>query len=115
MGVRRPPLGNPEALRRPDPQRAVGQFKTPTLVIHGALDFRVPEAQGLGMFTALQRQGVPSRLVFFPDENHWILKPANRIVWWRECHAWLANRISRRELRPPIRIRATARMASHTA
>ncbi len=115
VGVRRPPLGNPEALRRPAPQRAVAKFKTPTLVIHGALDFRVPEAQGLGMFTALQRQGVPSRLVFFPDENHWILKPANRIVWWRECHAWLANRISRRELRPPIRIRATARMASHTA
>ena len=53
-------------------------------MIHGALDFRVPDAQGLGMFTALQRRGVPSRYVFFPDEGHWIIKPANRVVWWRE-------------------------------
>ena len=60
-------------------------------MIHGALDFRVPDAQGLGMFTALQRRGVPSRYVFFPDEGHWILKPANRIVWWHEVHAWLAK------------------------
>ena len=66
-------------------------FKTPTLVIHGALDFRVPDAQGIGMFTALQRRGVPSRLVWFPDEGHWIVKPANRIVWWREVHDWLAK------------------------
>ena len=47
-------------------------------MIHGALDFRVPDAQGLGMFTALQRRGVPSRYVCFPDEGHWIAKPANR-------------------------------------
>ena len=52
-------------------------------MIHGALDFRVPDGQGLGMFTSLQRRGVPSRYVFFPDEGHWIAKPANRIVWWR--------------------------------
>ena len=45
------------------------------------------------MFTALQRRGVPSRYVFFPDEGHWILKPANRIAWWREVHAWLAERL----------------------
>ena len=66
-------------------------FKTPTLVIHGALDFRVPDAQGLGMFTSLRRVGVPSRYVWFPDEGHWILKPANRIVWWREVQDWLAR------------------------
>ena len=71
------------------PSAFIGNFKTPTLVIHGALDFRVPDAQGLGMFTALQRKGVPSRYVFFPDEGHWIAKPANRVVWWREVHDWL--------------------------
>jgi dipeptidyl aminopeptidase/acylaminoacyl peptidase len=73
------------------PSGSIAHFKTPTLVIHGALDFRVPDAQGLGMFTALQRKGVPSRYVFFPDEGHWIAKPANRIVWWREVHGWLAK------------------------
>ena len=73
------------------PSAFIGNFKTPTLVIHGALDFRVPDAQGLGMFTGLQRKGVPSRYVLFPDEGHWIAKPANRIVWWREVHDWLAK------------------------
>jgi dipeptidyl aminopeptidase/acylaminoacyl peptidase len=73
------------------PSGSIAHFKTPTLVIHGALDYRVPDAQGLGMFTALQRKGVPSRYVFFPDEGHWITKPANRIVWWREVHEWLAK------------------------
>ena len=73
------------------PSGSIAHFKTPTLVIHGALDFRVPDGQGLGMFTALQRRGVPSRLVYFPDEGHWIAKPANRIVWWREVHDWLAK------------------------
>ncbi len=73
------------------PSAFAASFKTPTLVIHGALDFRVSDAQGLGMFTSLQRKGVPSRYVFFPDEGHWITRPANRIVWWREVHDWLAN------------------------
>lgn len=73
------------------PSLFADKFKTPTLVIHGALDFRVPDAQGLGMFTCLQRVGVPSRYVWFPDEGHWIAKPANRIVWWREIHDWLAK------------------------
>ena len=73
------------------PSAFINKFKTPTLVIHGALDFRVPDAQGLGMFTALQRKGIPSRYVFFPDEGHWITKPANRIVWWREVHDWLGK------------------------
>ncbi len=85
------PWDNPKNYREQSPSLHVKAFKTPTLVIHGALDFRVPDAQGIGMFTALQRQGVPSRLVWFPDEGHWILKPANRIVWWREMHDWLAK------------------------
>lgn len=84
-----PPWEKPEHYREHSPSTFVKHFKTPTLVIHGALDFRVPDAQGLGMFTALQRMGVPSRYVFFPDEGHWILKPANRVVWWREMYEWL--------------------------
>jgi dipeptidyl aminopeptidase/acylaminoacyl peptidase len=86
-----PPWEKPEHYRERSPSAFVAHFQTPTLVIHGALDFRVPDAQGLGMFTALQRRGVPSRYVFFPDEGHWILKPANRIVWWREVTGWLGN------------------------
>ena len=84
-----PPWEQPEHYRERSPSSYVQNFQTPTLVIHGALDFRVPDAQGLGMFTALQRRGVPSRYVFFPDEGHWILKPANRVVWWGEILGWL--------------------------
>ncbi len=73
------------------PSRYVNNFKTPTLITHGALDFRVPEGQGMSLFTALQRKGVASRLVYFPDEGHWILKPANRVIWWGEMHSWLAK------------------------
>ena len=78
------PWDKPDHYRERSPSAFVANFKTPTLVTHGALDFRVPDAQGLGMFTSLQRRGVPSRYVFFPDEGHWILKPANRVVWWNE-------------------------------
>jgi dipeptidyl aminopeptidase/acylaminoacyl peptidase len=66
-----------------------GTFKTPTLVIHGELDFRVPYTQGLELYTALQRQGVPSRLIVFPDEGHWILKPQNSAFWYHEVLQWL--------------------------
>jgi dipeptidyl aminopeptidase/acylaminoacyl peptidase len=83
------PWEKPEHYRERSPSTYAANFKTPTLVIHGALDFRVHEAQGLGMFTSLQRRGVPSRFVWFPDEGHWIAKPANRVVWWHEVHAWL--------------------------
>ncbi len=85
------PWDKPELYRSQSPSAFAKEFKTPTLVIHGALDFRVPDAQGIGMFTSLQRQGVPSRLVWFPDEGHWIARPANRITWWREMHDWLAK------------------------
>ena len=59
------------------------------LVIHGANDLRVLEPQSLATFTALQRQGVPSRLLRFPDENHWVLEPNNSLRWHREVPAWL--------------------------
>jgi len=80
---------NPEMYERWSPNRFVKSFKTPTLVIHGELDYRVPLDQGLGMFTALQRRGVPSKLLVFPDENHWVLKPANSVRWYREVIDWL--------------------------
>ena len=85
------PWDRPEIYRAQSPSGFVKNFKTPTLVIHGALDFRVPDAQGLGMFTSLQRRGVPSRYLYFPDEGHWITKPGNREVWWSEIHGWLGK------------------------
>ena len=66
-----------------------GKYKTPTLVVAGEQDFRVPYTQSLEFFTALQRQGVPSKLVLFPDEGHWILKPKNSSFWYSEVLGWL--------------------------
>jgi dipeptidyl aminopeptidase/acylaminoacyl peptidase len=84
-----PPWERPEFYLRASPSRFVSRFKTPTLVIHGEKDFRVPLEQGLSMFTALQLRGVPSRLLVFPDENHWVLKPANSVRWYQEVLGWL--------------------------
>jgi dipeptidyl aminopeptidase/acylaminoacyl peptidase len=78
-----------EVYERWSPSRNAKSFKTPTLVIHGELDYRVPLEQGLGMYTALQRKGVPSKLLVFPDENHWVLKPANSVRWYQEVIGWL--------------------------
>jgi dipeptidyl aminopeptidase/acylaminoacyl peptidase len=86
-----PPWERPEFYLRASPSRFVSRFKTPTLVVHGEKDYRVPLEQGRGMFTALQRRGVPSRLVVFPDENHWVLKPANSVRWYQEVLDWLAR------------------------
>jgi dipeptidyl aminopeptidase/acylaminoacyl peptidase len=78
-----------ELYERWTPSRNAKNFKTPTLVIHGELDYRVPLEQGLGMYTALQRKGVPSKLLIFPDENHWVLKPVNSVRWYQEVLGWL--------------------------
>jgi len=78
-----------EGYARFNPRDFVKAFKTPTLVVHGEKDYRVPIEQGLAMFTALQRQGVPSRLLVFPDENHWVLRPANSVRWYEEVIGWL--------------------------
>jgi dipeptidyl aminopeptidase/acylaminoacyl peptidase len=69
----------------------LGKFKTPMLVIHNDLDFRCPIGQGHELFAALQRQGVPSRFVNFPDEGHWVTKPANSRLWHQEVFAWLEH------------------------
>lgn len=74
--------------RRFSPHLFAGNFKTPHLVIHGQLDYRVPYIEGVSLFTALQRRDVPSRLIVFPDEGHWIGKPQNQRLWWSEVHGW---------------------------
>jgi dipeptidyl aminopeptidase/acylaminoacyl peptidase len=75
--------------RRFSPHRHVANWKTPLLVIHGERDYRVPYDQGLQAFTAAQVQGVPSRLLVFPDEGHWVLQPQNGLLWQREFFGWL--------------------------
>jgi dipeptidyl aminopeptidase/acylaminoacyl peptidase len=76
-------------IERWNPVHHVARWRTPMLVIHGEKDFRIPYSQSLGAFNALQRRNIPSRLLVFPDENHWILKPQNSIQWYREVHGWL--------------------------
>jgi len=84
-----PEYANPAGYAKFNPVDYVKNWKTPTLVIHGQLDYRVPYEQGLAVFTALQRRGIPSELLYFPDENHWVLKPANRIEWYDTVIAWM--------------------------
>ena len=59
------------------------------LIVHGGQDFRVVDTQGISSFNALQRRGIPSKFLYFPDENHWILKPANSVLWHETVIAWL--------------------------
>jgi len=84
-----PYWANPEGYEKHNPVLFVDRWKTPMLVVHGSLDYRVPETQGLAAFTAAQRGGVPSELLIFPDENHWVLKPANSILWHETVLGWL--------------------------
>ncbi len=83
------PWENPEGYERFNPVNHVDQWKTPMLVIQGDRDFRVPTTQALSTFTALQRRGIESRFVLFPDENHWVLKPQNSLQWHNEVFGWL--------------------------
>jgi dipeptidyl aminopeptidase/acylaminoacyl peptidase len=80
---------NPETYERWNPVHFVERWKTPMLIVHGALDFRIPMTQGLAAFTALERRGIPSRFLYFPDENHFVLKPANALLWHETVLAWL--------------------------
>lgn len=79
----------PETFEKHNPVHHVKNWKTPMLVVQGTKDFRVPETQSLGTFTALQRQGIPSQLLIFEDENHWVLKPNNSIQWHQVVNDWL--------------------------
>lgn len=80
-----------ERVEAQNPRAFVANMATPTLVIHGALDYRVPDTQALQYYNTLKAKKVPTRLVYFPDENHWILKPQNSRLWYREFFDWLAR------------------------
>ncbi|HEY7326999.1 MAG TPA: S9 family peptidase [Gemmataceae bacterium] len=85
-----PPWGpNRKSYEKHSPHRYAKNFKTPMLIIHNDLDFRVPVSQGHELFTTLQRLGIPSKFINFPDEGHWVLKPKNSEYWHKEVFAWL--------------------------
>jgi len=85
------PWDKPDDYAKWSPSHYVKDFHTPTLVIHGEQDFRVPYGQGLQLFTALQMQKVPSKLLVFPDEGHWVLKPQNSLLWYKTFIDWFDN------------------------
>lgn len=87
------PAEAPEAYDRWSPSRYTAKWKTPLLVLHGEQDFRVPVLEGMSAFTAAQVHGVPSRLVLFPEEAHWILQPKNAHRWYQEVVAWLDHHV----------------------
>ncbi len=83
------PWDNPQGYAKHNPADHVTNWKTPTLVIHGGKDYRVVETGGFATFTALQRRGIPSKLLYFPDENHWVLKPQNSVLWHDTVLDWI--------------------------
>ncbi|HWS39888.1 MAG TPA: S9 family peptidase [Arenimonas sp.] len=80
---------NPSNFERHNPVNHVAKWQVPMLVIHGQLDYRITVEQGIGAFTALQRKGIESQFLYFPDENHWILRPQNSILWHDTVNTWL--------------------------
>jgi len=84
-----PPWTKREAYEKSSPSNHVQNIQTPMLLVQGALDFRIPEGQAIQLFTSLQRRGVPSRLFYFPDEGHWVLKPQNSQLWYKTVLEWL--------------------------
>jgi dipeptidyl aminopeptidase/acylaminoacyl peptidase len=85
------PWENPAGMQRNDPMTYAKNFKTPMLIIHGELDYRVPYVNGTALYGVLQSMRVPSRLLIFPNENHWVLSPQNAIYWHWEMQSWLAR------------------------
>ena len=81
----------PEEWAKYSPHTSAGAFNTPTLVIHGQQDLRVPVNHGIEIFNTLQKRGVPSKMLYFPDENHWILKPQNSLYWYQTVRDWIAT------------------------
>ena len=80
-----------QAYEKFNPVNHVADWKVPMLVVHGQKDFRIPVEQGIAAFTALQRRGIPSEFLVFPDENHWVLKPQNSVLWHDTVNAWLTK------------------------
>jgi dipeptidyl aminopeptidase/acylaminoacyl peptidase len=85
------PYTDPLNFDRYSPSRFIANWKSPALIIHGERDYRVPVSEGLALFGALQYHGVKSELLMFPDENHWILKPNNSIVWYQTVFSFLSR------------------------
>jgi dipeptidyl aminopeptidase/acylaminoacyl peptidase len=83
------PYTNREMYEKWSPNNAAKNFKTPTLVVHGQLDYRLDVSEGLQLFTTLQREGVPSKMLYFPDEGHWVLKPQNSQLWYKTVNDWV--------------------------
>lgn len=83
------PWTNPMMYARWSPSKFVNNFKTPILIVHGELDFRVPIGESLQLFTAVQRKGIDSKLLIFPDEGHWVLKPQNSQLWYHTVIGWV--------------------------
>ena len=95
------PWDNPAGMQRNNPIAYAQNFKTPMLILHGEMDYRVPYGQGIALYGILQTMRVPSRLVVFPDENHWILSPQNSIYWNYEVQSWLARYIGGKPMTKP--------------
>jgi dipeptidyl aminopeptidase/acylaminoacyl peptidase len=87
------PYDNPEGYEKFNPINHVEDWRVPMLVVHSAKDFRIPVSQGIAAFNALQRKGIESKFLYFPDENHWVLKPANSLLWHDTVNAWLREHI----------------------
>ena len=83
-----------QMLEKSSPHLGAANFKTPTLVVHGEKDYRVPVNHGLELYHTLQNKGVPTRLLYFPDENHWILKPQNSLHWYSAVRDWIQQHAS---------------------
>jgi len=83
------PYTNREGYDKWSPHMSAKNFKTPTLVVHGQLDYRLDVSEGFQLFTTLQRQGVPSKMLYFPDEGHWVLKPQNSQLWYKTVNDWV--------------------------
>ncbi|HEY2713346.1 MAG TPA: S9 family peptidase [Chthoniobacterales bacterium] len=86
---RGPPWKSRELYRKWSPHLSAEKFKTPTLVVHGQLDYRLDVSEGFQLFTTLQRRGVPSEMLYFPDEGHWVLKPQNAQLWYKTVNGWV--------------------------
>lgn len=89
------PWQDPSRIDRSSPSRYAANFRTPTLILHGEKDYRVPYTQGVNLHGVLTAKGVPSRIVIFPEENHWVLRGRNAIRWWSEVHEWLDRYIGK--------------------
>lgn len=90
-----PYFEKPENFEKFNPANHVKQWKSPMLIVHGEHDFRIPISQGISAFTALQRRGIESRLLVFPNENHWVLKPHNSLLWHKTVFDWLDAHLKR--------------------